>query len=196
MEMVPVSDFYPVLRHMTDVPLNADMDVALIRSASEFCRDSQVIVHTRGLDWVRAGTTLNLIESSGLNHRTLGDIKSAGLISVSADGQPLMAERDYEVLSLDQIYALQPWKRVHLVIAVEPALTTHFFPAALWEDWQEAICHGAASRLYAVPGALHLERVRFHEQAFTEGKRRARRWRLENHPSLSLPPVRHQREFY
>ncbi len=80
-----------------------------------------------GLDWVRAGTTLNLIESSGLNHRTLGDIKSAGLISVSADGQPLMAERDYEVLSLDQIYALQPWKRVHLVIAVEPALTTHFF---------------------------------------------------------------------
>ncbi|WP_224055532.1 hypothetical protein [Vibrio penaeicida] len=32
------------------------------------------------------------------------------------------------------------------------ASTHHaLFPAALWEDWQEAICHGAASRLYAVP---------------------------------------------
>ncbi|SHO54408.1 hypothetical protein [Vibrio quintilis] len=198
MQMVPVSDFLPTLRSMVSNAITMDMKTAVVQSAVKFCRESKVLTHERSIETVYAGMTVKVVDSSGVNRRTPGAIKSSEIVSVKAGDDDLDSGTDYAMTGLDSIKFNDDFNDVEFIAVVEPQSGTQHLPQILLTDWCDVICHGAASILDSKSSGPELQMTSFHEREFTEGIRRAYRWRIDSLPELNPTPARRkaQRTFF
>ncbi|OEE65853.1 hypothetical protein A1OO_08575 [Enterovibrio norvegicus FF-33] len=201
MREVPVSAFVPRLRTLVNVPLIPLMESAVVDAAIQFCRQSQVVVYTRRLDRVYAHQTLSAVERAGINRRTQGRYKSAGIYRVERSGvtdKVVMTEDAYQALSLDEVSFTESASNVTLHAVIEPQQGTAHLPALLFEDWALGICAGAASFLLRQPDKewSNVQLGVYQEREFVEQIRKAKRWRLEHTPALNPPHAVRKHEFF
>lgn len=200
MREVLVSAFLPMLRTLVNVPLVPLMESAVVEAATSFCRESQVVLVSRSVDRVYANQTLSVIGRSGINRRTQGRYKSAGVLTITGTrcASPLKPGRDYQSLSLDEITFLTEAVNVTVHAAIEPQKATTYLPAILLEDWELGICAGAASQLLKQPDRdwSHLQLSLEQERTFVEQCRQAKRWRLEQMDEGMRPTMARNRVFY
>ncbi|WP_232314367.1 hypothetical protein [Grimontia marina] len=174
------------------------MEEAVVAAAQAFCRRSLAIWRTRTFAHVFRYQTVSVIERSSLNHRTLGALKSADIISVTSKGQRLVVGKDYDAISLDDVHFLDAFDDVTVTCAVEPRAGSSHLPASLFHDWEEGICAGAAKRLLLQPDKAwsDVALAGYHEREFVEAICQARRWRLEVSPDATPEnPLTRKRSF-
>lgn len=198
MRSVPVSDFIPTVRQLVNVPLPGLMADAIVKAAQTFCRQSQVVTFERHFAQASAGNTVNIVADSSENIAADESYKSAEVMSMTAEGDLLALNVDYQVISRDEVRFLKDHTNVITVCALEPTQRATKLPAVLHDDYLDGICAGAASLLYSQPDSdwFNAELSAFHDRKFVESYREAARFRLEASPDLSFRnPVR-RREFF
>ncbi|WP_251878969.1 hypothetical protein [Grimontia kaedaensis] len=174
------------------------MEEAVVWAAQAFCRRSLAIWRARTFHQVFKHQTISTIEQSSLNHRTLGALKSAEIISVTSKGERLVVGRDYNAVSLDDVHFLDAFDDVTVTCAVEPRVGSSHLPASLFNDWEDGICAGAAKRLLLQPDKdwSDVALAGYYEREFVEAIRKARRWRLEVSPDVTPEnPLSRKRSF-
>ena len=198
MRSVPVSDFVPSLRQLVNVPLPGLMTDAIVKAAQTFCRQSLVVTFYRDFDQVYAGQTLNIVASSSVNRAAGNSYKSAEIQQLTANGNLLVPDEDYHIVSRDEVRFLKDHTDVAVICAIEPVQAATMLPALLFDDYLDGICSGAASLLYSQPDSswFSADLAQFHDRKFVESYREAARFRLEASPALTFQnPVR-KREFF
>jgi hypothetical protein len=194
MATIEPSAFLPVLRRHITGPLDVWMLDAVGEAAIEFCRQSELICLEKVVASAGAGELITVCDEPGM--------KSCNLLYLTdADDNPLESGRDYYPVSSNDISVLSPWSDVRIGFAVEPVQDAEVLPEVLFRDHAEAIAAGAAAILYAQPEKPWSDpkRAGFYQQVFTEGWRRAFRFRKEHaiqpKTQVFINPVR-RREFF
>ncbi|KUI98944.1 hypothetical protein [Vibrio sp. MEBiC08052] len=196
MNMIAVDKFLPTLRTMVSDRIVLEMKTAIVRAAITFCRKSQAIIHQRTIDLISAGETVNVVEGSDENRNHPGSIKAAKVLGIQSHGQSLLPGMDYIMTGLDAARFYKDACHVQFVSVVEPKPDTRYVPETLLSDWCDIICHGAAAILDSEKTDPESQLTPYHEREFTEGIRRAYRWRIETFPELNPSPERRRREFF
>jgi hypothetical protein len=194
MATVEPSAFLSVLRRHITGPLDVWMLDAVGEAAIEFCRQSELICLEKVVASAGAGDLITICDEPGM--------KSCNLLYLNdASGNPLESGRDYYPVSSNDISVLSPWSDVRIGFAVEPVQGAEVLPEVLFRDHAEAIAAGAAAILFAQPEKPWTDpkRAGFYQQVFTEGWRRAFRFRKEHaiqpKTQVFINPVR-RREFF
>lgn len=194
MATIEPSAFLPVLRRHITGPLDVWMLDAVGEAAIEFCRQSELICQEKFVASADAGELITVCDDPGM--------KSCNLLYLNdASGNPLESGRDYYPVSSNDISVLSPCSDVRIGFAVEPVQGAEVLPEVLFRDHAEAIAAGAAAILYAQPEKPWTDpkRAGFYQQVFTEGWRRAFRFRKEHaiqpKTQVFINPVR-RREFF
>jgi len=194
MVTIEPSAFLSVLRRHITGPLDVWMLDAVGEAAIEFCRQSELICLDKVVASAGVGELISVCDELGM--------KSCNLLYLNdASGNPLESGRDYYPVSSNDISVLSPWSDVRIGFAVEPVQGAEVLPEVLFRDHAEAIAAGAAAILYAQPEKPWTDpkRAGFYQQVFTEGWRRAFRFRKEHaiqpKTQVFINPVR-RREFF
>ena len=194
MATIEPSAFLPVLRRHITGPLDVWMLDAVGEAAIEFCRQSELICLDKVVASAGVGELISVCDEPGM--------KSCNLLYLTdSDGNPLESGRDYYPVSSNDISVITPWVNVRIGFAVEPVQGAEVLPEVLFRDHAEAIAAGAAAILYAQPEKPWTDpkRAGFYQQVFTEGWRRAFRFRKEHaiqpKTQVFINPVR-RREFF
>lgn len=194
MVTIEPSAFLSVLRRHITGPLDVWMLDAIGEAAIEFCRQSELICLEKVVASAAVGELISVCDETGM--------KSCNLLYLNdASGNPLESGRDYYPVSSNDISVLSPWSDVRIGFAVEPEQASEVLPEVLFRDHAEAIAAGAAAILYAQPEKPWTDpkRAGFYQQVFTEGWRRAFRFRKEHaiqpKTQVFINPVR-RREFF
>ena len=194
MATIEPSAFLPVLRRHITGPLDVWMLDAVGEAAIEFCRQSELICLEKVVASAGVGELISVCDEPGL--------KSCNLLYLNnASGNPLESGRDYYPVSSNDISVITPWVNVRIGFAAEPVQGAEVLPEVLFRDHAEAIAAGAAAILYAQPEKPWTDpkRAGLYQQVFTEGWRRAFRFRKEHaiqpKTQVFINPVR-RREFF
>lgn len=194
MATIEPSAFLPVLRRHITGPLDVWMLDAVGEAAIEFCRQSELICQEKVVAGADAGELITVCDEPGM--------KSCNLLHLTdADGNHLESGRDYYPLSSNNISVITPWVNVRIGFAVEPVQGAETLPGVLFSDYAETIAAGAAAILYAQPDKPWSDpkRAGFYQQVFTEGWRRAYRFRkehtIQSKTQVFINPVR-RRDFF
>ena len=194
MATVERSAFLPVLRRHISGLLDVFMLDAVGEAAIEFCRQSELVCLEKVVASADAGELITVCDAEGL--------KSCNLLYLTdADGNTLESGRDYYPVSSNDVSVLSPWVSVRIGFAAEPLQGSDVLPDVLLSDHAETIAAGAAAILYAQQDRPWTDpgRAGFYRQVFTEGWRRAFRFRKEHsiQPKTQafINPVR-RREFF
>ena len=194
MATIEPSAFLPVLRRHITGPLEVWMLDAVGEAAIEFCRQSELICLDKVVASAGVGELISVCDEPSM--------KSCNLLYLTdSDGNPLESGRDYYPVSSNDISVLSHWSDVRIGFAVEPVQGAEVLPEVLFRDHAEAIAAGAAAILYAQPEKPWTDPKRsgFYQQVFTEGWRRAYRFRKEHtiqpKTQFFINPVR-RRDFF
>lgn len=174
MELVDVATLYPLLRRHISGPLDDMMRDALVSSAIRFCRDSRFLVDVTTILNVKAGVAVNVSQTTG--------IKASDLNRVLDDkGMPLQGGVDYFVPSANQIIPQWDFAAISIGFCAEPIRSATALPAPLLDDYAETIVCGALVALFLKPNQIwsSADQAQVYEAQFTDGCRRATRFRLE-----------------
>lgn len=172
--MVQPDQFMPAMRRHITGPLDVFMLDALREAAISFCRNSELLVMIRRVD-AAAG---DLVEVCDINNLRACNLRYV----VGADKVPLISGEQFFAMSPNEISALQPLSQVEICYVAEPTQDATALPAQLFSDHADAVCAGAAAILYAQPDRpwSDQKRAAYYNTVFTEGYRRAYRFRREN----------------
>ena len=111
---------------------------------------------------------------------------------------PLQPGTHYHVQSAESVRFLVALQGVCIIGAIEPLPTAKLIPAALVEDYAEAMADGAAAILQLQPGKpwASPELAQLNQMRFNEAVRDAHRFRVEQTPNAQIQnPVR-RRQFF
>ncbi|PSV11658.1 hypothetical protein C0W59_19180 [Photobacterium kishitanii] len=189
--MVPVSDFLPTLRMLVDVPVPGLMEMAIVKAAQRFCRESKVIVKTRQFDEVFDCQSVSVI---GIGTPQL---KGAGIVSVASKDHLLLAGYDYTVVDRGEIKFTGNFSDVAIIGVVEPAINADQLPKVLLHDYVDGICAGAANLLQLQPTTawFNPDLAQYNHREFVQAIRDASRYALENTPALEVNNQTRKREY-
>ncbi|OBU29322.1 hypothetical protein C0Z01_00510 [Photobacterium kishitanii] len=190
--MVPVSDFLPTLRMLVDVPVPGLMEMAIVKAAQRFCRESKVIVKTRQFDEVFDCQSVSVI---GIGTPQL---KGAGIVSVTSKGLPLKAGYDFVIVSRDDITFTADFSDVVITAMAEPIMNADQLPEVLLHDYVDGICAGAANLLQLQPTTpwFNPDLAQYNHREFISAICQAYRYAIEHTPALELNHSACRREFF
>lgn len=174
MELVDVATLYPMLRRHITGPLDDMMRDALVSSAIRFCRDSRFLVDVTTVRNVIAGVVIDVCLTAG--------VKASDLNRVMDDrGLPLLGGVDYLAISANQIIPQRDFSGISIGYCAEPLRSATRLPVPLVDDYAETMICGALAALFLRPGQpwTSPEQAQVYEARFTDGCRRAARFRLE-----------------
>jgi len=201
MVTVPVSDFYPTLRKIVNVPLLGIMAESIVKAAQMFCRKSLEVIYLRRFSLVAVDTQYTLIADSDLNDNGVY-FKASQVLDITAtdiltgDIRQLLNVDDYIIISRDVIEFKTGFMNVVVRVAVEPPQNTTELPFSLFDDYLDGICSGAASLLLTQPDSdwANPTLALYHDTIFIQAIVDARRFRLEANPDTThmANPVRHR----
>lgn len=194
--LAPVDSLYPLVRERITGVLDFIIRKALVETAIEFCRESQLVQDTLGPVSVDTGDNLPLVPVDQPYQgrrliRVYGD-------STHDDHRQLVPGVDYEQSSGNTLKILRPYSEFNVIFVAEPRLISTQIPTVLIDDYPEAVACGAVCRLATMPSkpwsnppmaqALHPQ--------FVDGYRAAYRWRLENTAVNSFQNPVQRQEFF
>ncbi|PSU24684.1 hypothetical protein CTM97_19330 [Photobacterium phosphoreum] len=195
--MVPVSDFVPTLRLLVDVPVPGLMETTIVKAAQRFCRESKLLVKTRQFDEVFEYKSVSVI-SLQTGTRGKAQLKGAGLVNVTSQGQPLKAGYDFVVASRDDITFKADFSDVVITAIAEPIINADQLPDVLLHDYVDGICAGAANLLQLQPTTswFNPDLAQYNQREFISAIRQAYRYAIEHTPALELTDSVCRREFF
>ena len=174
MNQVGMSEFLSDLRHVITGPLDIWMEDALFDTCVQFCRQSELITLSRTITNWTTGQEIALSENF--------DLIACQLLRVlDAEGNPLSPGVDYHAVSPNDLTALVDIPSATVWYVAEPARDGFNAPEILLQHYRDVICAGAAAALYLMPGKpwTDVKRAAEYQARFTEGVRRAGRFRKE-----------------
>ncbi|MDD2341436.1 MAG: hypothetical protein PHV54_00920 [Tolumonas sp.] len=173
MDMVDPEIFLPIVRRHITGPLEIMMRAAVVEAAIIFCRNSKYLVDSKTLTGVIAGQAITVCTDDNLKSSDLNSI-------VGGDGELLSGGIDYIAISANQLKALRDIPSMTIGYNVEPIQSASSLPKPIYDDHAETIAFGAAKILYLQPGMPWTDgkRAQLYGAEFTEGYRRAARFRL------------------
>lgn len=173
---------YPLVRESISGALDFMIRRALIETAVEFCRQSQLVQATVGPVSVEAGDSVLLVPADQPYQgrqliRVFGEeVKPgqepsqlrAGIDFLQPSGNELRVNRDFDGFTV--------------VFVVEPRLTATTIPQILIDDYPQSLACGAVARMAAQTGKAwsNAQLAAQMKPYFVEGYRDAYRWRLDN----------------
>lgn len=209
--MVPVLDsrlvspdtLIPLVRQRVSGPLDSIIRQAVIRAAIDFCKRSALIHLERRFEEVLEGQTVGFAKMSSINRQARQDVREPQVTGsvihrVTSQGEPLQPGTHYHVQSAESVRFLVSLQNVCIIGAIEPLPSATLIPAALVEDYAEAMADGAAAILQLQPGKpwASPELAQLNKARFNEAVRDARRFRIEQTPNAQVEnPVR-RRHFF
>jgi hypothetical protein len=173
MDMVDPEIFLPIVRRHITGPLEIMMKAAVVEAAIIFCRNSKYLVDSKTLTGVIDGQSITVCDNDNLKSSDLNSI-------VDGDGKLLSGGIDYIAISANQLTAKRDITSMTIGYNVEPVQSASSLPKPLYDDHAETIAFGAARLLYLQPGMpwTDAKRSQLYDSEFTEGYRRAARFRL------------------
>lgn len=173
---------YPLVRESISGALDFMIRRALIETAIEFCRESQLVQDTVGPFSVAAGDNVLLVPAEKPYQgrqliRVFGEQVKPGV-----DEHQLQAGVDYQQLSGNVLRVNRTFDEFAAVFVVEPRLTAITIPQILIDDYPLALACGAVARMAAQTGKAwsNSQLAAQMKPYFVDGYRAAYRWRLEN----------------
>ena len=158
--MVPVLDsrlvspdtLIPLVRQRVSGPLDSIIRQAIIRAAIDFCKRRALIHLERQFDEVLEGQTVSFAKASSINRQARQDVREPQVTGsvihrITSQGVPLQPGTHYHVQSAESVRFLVALQGVCIIGAIEPLPTAKLIPAALVEDYAEAMADGAAAIL-------------------------------------------------
>ena len=182
MNKVSPDVFLPLLRRHISGPLDAMMRDALVEAAILFCRSSKYLVDSITLTDVVTNQDITICSDT--------DYKSSDLNAVVTvvDDETAILDGgiDYLAISANKIKALNDFSTMTIGFTIEPRQNATNLPSPLFDDHAETIAFGAARILYLKPAMPWTDpnRAKLYDAEFTEGCRRAARFRLEQSKEL------------
>ncbi|MCD9525525.1 hypothetical protein [Photobacterium carnosum] len=195
--MVPVSDFVPTLRMLVDVPVPGLMEIAIVKAAQRFCRESKILIKTRQFDDVFERQSVSMI-SHHVGIKGKVQLKGAGIVNVTSKSQPLKVGYDFVVVSRDDITFKADFSDVVITAMAEPMINADQLPAMLLHDYVDGICAGAANLLQLQPTTswFNPDLAQYNQREFISAIRQAYRYAIEHTPVLELDNPACRREFF
>lgn len=201
--LVSPDSLIPLVRQRVSGPLDSIIRQALIRAAIEFCKQSALIHLERHFDEVLEGQTVSFAQASSVNRQARQDVREpqvtgSVLHRITSGGEILTPGEHYHVQSVESIRFLVTLHDVCIIGAIEPLPTATLIPAALVEDYSEAMADGAAAILQIQPGKpwINPELAQINRAHFNEAAREAYRFRIEQTAKArTINPVR-RRTFF
>lgn len=173
---------YPLVRESISGALDFMIRRALIETAVEFCRQSQLVQSTIGPVSVEAGDSVLLVPADQpYQGRQL--IRVFGKeVKPGQEPPQLRAGIDYLQLSGNELRVNRDFDGFTVVFVVEPRLTATSIPQILIDDYPQALACGAVARMAAQTGKAwsNSQLAAQMKPYFVEGYRDAYRWRIEN----------------
>lgn len=179
MDMVDPEIFLPIVRRHITGPLEIMMKAAVVEAAIIFCRSSKYLVDSKTVIGVVAGQAITVCDDDNLKSSDLNSI-------VDGDGNLLSGGIDYIAISANQLKAKRDISSMTIGYNVEPIQSASSLPKPIYDDHAETIAFGAARILYLQPGMpwTDAKRSQLYDTEFTEGYRRAARFRLSQSNEL------------
>lgn len=179
MDMVDPEIFLPIVRRHITGPLEIMMKAAVVEAAIIFCRNSKYLVDSKTLTGVIAGQAITVCDDDNLKSSDLNSI-------VDGDGKLLSGGIDYIAISANQLKAKRNITSMTIGYNVEPIQSASALPKPIYDDHAETIAFGTARILYLQPGMpwTDAKRSQLYDTEFTEGYRRAARFRLSQSNEL------------
>lgn len=173
MDMVDPEIFLPIVRRHITGPLEIMMKAAVVEAAIIFCRNSKYLVDSKTITGVIAGQAITVCDDDNLKSSDLNSI-------VDGVGELLSGGIDYIAISANQLKAKRDITSMTIGYNVEPIQSASSLPKPIYDDHAETIAFGAARILYLQPGMpwTDVKRSQLYDTEFTEGYRRAARFRL------------------
>lgn len=173
MDMVDPEIFLPIVRRHITGPLEIMMKAAVVEAAIIFCRNSKYLVDSKTITGVIAGQAITVCDDDNLKSSDLNSI-------VDGVGELLSGGIDYIAISANQLKAKRDITSMTIGYNVEPIQSASLLPKPIYDDHAETIAFGAARILYLQPGMpwTDAKRSQLYDTEFTEGYRRAARFRL------------------
>lgn len=173
---------FPLVRESISGALDVMIRRALIETAVEFCRQSQLVQATVGPVSLEAGDSVLLVPADQpYQGRQL--IRVFGKeVKPGQEPPQLRAGIDYLQLSGNELRVNRDFDGFTAVFVVEPRLTATTIPQILIDDYPQALACGAVARMAAQTGKAwsNSQLAAQMKPYFVEGYRDAYRWRLEN----------------
>ncbi|MGL6542476.1 hypothetical protein ACSZNU_17830 [Aeromonas hydrophila] len=146
---------------------------------------------------------MSFAKASCVNRQARQDVREPQVTGsvihrITSQGVPLQPGTHYHVQSAESVRFLVALQNVCIIGAIEPLPTAKLIPAALVEDYAEAMADGAAAILQLQPGKpwASPELAQLNQMRFNEAVRDAHRFRVEQTPNAQiLNPVR-RRHFF
>ena len=167
--------FLPLMRRHISGPLESMMVDAIKEAAITFCRKSELITMVRVVASAAAGSLLDVCDQDGL--------KASNIVRViNSDGDDLVPGVDYMAMSANEISIPAPLANFTIWYSAEPLPDAADLPAVLLDDYGESVAFGALAILFGQPGMPWTDgkRSAYYKTEFTEGCRRATRFRLDH----------------
>ncbi|SDZ94571.1 hypothetical protein [Marinobacterium iners] len=167
---IKISNFLPVLNGLIPGVTSPVARLQLVAALTEFCGDSSYWREQLG-DLRPDGT--DRVHDLEMPQDTV----FAGYICCRLLGEKLDADL-YEITSPSSMrFDASVVGAVTVEAAVKPTPGVSLVPESIYAHYSEAVCHGAAARLFAMPGSAWHDpsKVGWHVSLFREGISRARR---------------------
>jgi hypothetical protein len=190
MDMVDPEMFLPIVRRHITGPLDIMMKAAVVEAAIIFCRNSKYLVDSKTVTGVTSGQEITVCTDENLKSSDLNSI-------IDGDGKLLSGGIDYIAISANQLKAKRNITSMTIGYNVEPIQSASSLPKPIYDDHAETIAFGAARILYLQPGMpwTDAKRSQLYDTEFTEGYRKAYRFRLEQSTNLNVSPARSHQFF-
>lgn len=202
MNAVSVDTFIPKLRQLVNVPLAPLMNEVLVQAAQEFCRESGVVRYTRAIETIESGSVLAIVGSSELNGVGAGSYIASDIMKITSvtpqTTNILTKGQDYKLLGRDVVSFGVDIEIGVVHCSIEPTLNSTHLPQVLFDEYQQAICYGAAHLLMLQPDSdWHNPQLgNEYRQWFVEAIRSAKRFALESGEFQTFHNPTRRREFF
>ncbi|EKZ6376935.1 hypothetical protein RE069_004065 [Klebsiella aerogenes] len=180
--LASTESLYPLVRESISGAMDFIIRRALIETAIEFCRESNLVQDTVGPVSVEAGESVLLVPADqAYKGRQL--IRVFGQkVRPGVENPQLVPGVDYQQLSGNELVVNRNFTDFCALFVVEPRLTATQIPQILIDDYPQALACGAIARLAAQTGKAwsNSQLVAQMKPYFVDGYREAYRWRIEN----------------
>lgn len=190
MEMTGVGELLPDLRRVITGPLDISLEDAIFDACLSFCRRSEFVVLSRNIPKLTKGQQVEVSDNYDMQSCQILSVASTSELSAYHSGMHFLA------INPNLITALEDMADVEIWFAAEPKRESGLIPRVLVSHYSDAISSGAAAALYLQPDRPWTDprRSAEHQTRFTEGIRRAGRFRKNNaspdHVEFSNPTRR------
>lgn len=196
-----------LVRQRVSGPLDSMIKQALISAAIDFCKRSALVHLERTFDTIYEGQTVTFAQASSINRQARQQVKEPQVtgsvihrITAGSKAQELERGVDYHVQSAESIRFLRDLTMVTIIGAIEPLPNAMLIPAAIVEDYAEALADGATAILQLQPGKPweNPQAAAVRQSNFNNAVRDAYRFRVEHTPNAepSTPVRRNRRTFF